>query len=679
MTVTYGFYDSVSGDRVYNALQLSSIFDGIITDGIYDNIGDAFVVRANNAMNVLVSPGRAWFQHTWTYNDADFLVTVPTAEVVLDRIDTVIIEVNRADQNRENRIRLISGTPSSTPIPPVLIQSGTLFQYPLADIYVDNGVTVITADKITNRVGTVDCPFVTGVLESLSVDALYANWQAEMDALQLSEQTQFETWFNNLVDQLTTEQVTNLQNQIDTILYHDHGWIPISSTLAANTTQYYNYTAIITSSTNLTNILKKGMRLKYVQAQPLTVAWNFDVDSQSQIITITRTDTSMTYTAGKFSNAATFNGTTSKINMATNVTSLKPITGWTIGGYIKISGGAGTVRTIFYSGSRNTNWAGISIEIDANAHLSVSVAYNTGTGAGTAYDVITGKTALSSSTWYHFTVTFRNDLVRIYLNGSIDAEDYASVPVYDTTTYHLFGAKTLAGSSYIEFFNGQIDDIFIINNYALDEETIYTRSKATSAPGNSNISIEKKGIINYCTWNGFTCGIYLFGGTEYDVSINISITSPAFSSMYAPNGFNPSRDKWQVLYKDATVRTLGTPTANTWYPQGNFQLTVPYGAWDISYNVNCGASDTVNCNIASTLSKVNNAEDDIDFTAYSLFSVSVSGGTYNAAFQHYRSKILEFGLNTIFYLLFKTTVAATNIKMNQGGSPVIIKAVSAYI
>ena len=34
MSLTSGFFDSLNGDRKYNTLQLSSIFDGIISEGV---------------------------------------------------------------------------------------------------------------------------------------------------------------------------------------------------------------------------------------------------------------------------------------------------------------------------------------------------------------------------------------------------------------------------------------------------------------------------------------------------------------------------------------------------------------------------------------------------------------------------------------------------------------------
>ena len=93
MSLTSGFFDSFNEDRKYNSLQFSSIFDGIISDGIYATYGDYFLVSPVSGMNIKVGTGRAWLDHTWTLNDADYPLTVEDAEVVLKRIDTVIIEI----------------------------------------------------------------------------------------------------------------------------------------------------------------------------------------------------------------------------------------------------------------------------------------------------------------------------------------------------------------------------------------------------------------------------------------------------------------------------------------------------------------------------------------------------------------------------------------------------------
>ena len=47
MSVTYGFYNSKNQDRRYDAIQMSSIFDGIIRDGILQHVGTAMMVNAS--------------------------------------------------------------------------------------------------------------------------------------------------------------------------------------------------------------------------------------------------------------------------------------------------------------------------------------------------------------------------------------------------------------------------------------------------------------------------------------------------------------------------------------------------------------------------------------------------------------------------------------------------------
>ena len=212
MTVSFGFYDSLSGDRKYNAEQFSSLFDGIIADGVFSSVGDGFAVTPDTNMDIIVGSGRAWFNHTWTYNDADIGLTISDADPVFDRIDSVIIEVNQDTTSRTNTIKILTGTPSSTPVPPTLTDSGTLHQYRLANITVGAAVTSIAGGDITSTIG-IDTPYCTGVLETVSIEWMYQNWD-----------DQFYNWFDNLVDQLSGSQVTNLQAQIDDLVANNSGY-----------------------------------------------------------------------------------------------------------------------------------------------------------------------------------------------------------------------------------------------------------------------------------------------------------------------------------------------------------------------------------------------------------------------------------------------------------------------
>lgn len=179
MSVTFGFYNSVNHDRRYNALQMSSIFDGIIRDGIFMSIGTAMVVKAASGMTVNVGEGRAWFDHTWTLNDSELPVKLEASELILNRIDTIVLDVDHRDSVRANSIIAIKGTPASNPVAPRLIRTTDHNQYPLCNIYVKAGVTEITQSNITNLVGTGSCPFITGILESIDIEDLVSQWEAQ--------------------------------------------------------------------------------------------------------------------------------------------------------------------------------------------------------------------------------------------------------------------------------------------------------------------------------------------------------------------------------------------------------------------------------------------------------------------------------------------------------------------
>lgn len=189
MSLTSGFFDSFNEDRKYNALQLSSIFDGIISDGVYATYGDYFLVSPVSGMDIKVGTGRAWLDHTWTLNDSDYPLTVEDAEVVLKRIDTVIIEVDRSNSGRINRLRILKGTPASSPVAPTLVKTESLKQYPLADILVKPNATEIVAGDITNRIGTKDLPWVSGIIDHVTAEELVQQWRIEFDTLLETLQT----------------------------------------------------------------------------------------------------------------------------------------------------------------------------------------------------------------------------------------------------------------------------------------------------------------------------------------------------------------------------------------------------------------------------------------------------------------------------------------------------------
>jgi hypothetical protein len=161
MALTFGFYNSQNNDRTYDARQFSGLFDGIINDGIFRTLGNYFTVTAPGGMQVNVGTGRAWFNQTWTLNDAVLPLTIAASNGILDRIDSVILEVNENVGVRANSIKVLTGTAATTPVAPTLTNTSEIHQYRLANIFVAKTVSAIVAGNITNFIGTINTPFVS--------------------------------------------------------------------------------------------------------------------------------------------------------------------------------------------------------------------------------------------------------------------------------------------------------------------------------------------------------------------------------------------------------------------------------------------------------------------------------------------------------------------------------------
>lgn len=159
MTVRSGYFNSSNGDRVYDADDFAGFYDGLIIDGVYSTVGNRFYVSAKTGMYVTIDTGRAWFDHTWTYNDQLLTLMVEPANTVYDRIDAVVIEVNK--EQRQNYIKIVQGTPAQTPVRPTLSKTDKVIQYALAYIQVKVNVVSITKNDITNVVGENETPLVT--------------------------------------------------------------------------------------------------------------------------------------------------------------------------------------------------------------------------------------------------------------------------------------------------------------------------------------------------------------------------------------------------------------------------------------------------------------------------------------------------------------------------------------
>jgi hypothetical protein len=216
---------------------MSKLFDGLIIDGVYlsaredDPANKQFMVSADtDDMHVVVAPGRAWFVGTYTISDSDLTLTVSSADSTYDRIDAICIEVNKIHTEngynpgpdfteRYNSIKIVNGTPASTPVKPTMVHSNGIDQYPIAYVTVSKGTTAIRPYDIEYVVG-IETPYFAWVGERLSIAELYSKWKPILDVQTMP----FITWFNSMQRMLGhgDSDYTNMKTEISTINSNDY-------------------------------------------------------------------------------------------------------------------------------------------------------------------------------------------------------------------------------------------------------------------------------------------------------------------------------------------------------------------------------------------------------------------------------------------------------------------------
>lgn len=229
MAITSGFFNSVDGDRKYNADQMSNYFEGLISDGVYENVGNKMRVTAGDLMSVNVNTGRALIKCHWIKNDAVTNLVIEAADVQLNRVDAVVLKLDNSDTGRVITIEIKTGELASTPRPPALTRTESVYELCLAYIRVNAKTTQIKQSNIQDMRGYTNlCGYVTGIIEQVDTTDLFAQYQAaceeyfnsmtaQFDAYIAAKQAAFDEWYGALTESLHVDtSVIKYQNSVTT-------------------------------------------------------------------------------------------------------------------------------------------------------------------------------------------------------------------------------------------------------------------------------------------------------------------------------------------------------------------------------------------------------------------------------------------------------------------------------
>lgn len=185
-------------DRSYIAKEFMDYFSLFVGNGVFASPTNQLKVVPGAGRTVIVSTGWAFINGGWYHNDAELVLPVLANGSSTNRADSVRIRYSAAD--RKISALVVNGETGVT-------RGDTIWDLEIAQILVPSGFTTLSESYITDmRPSEEVCGFVTGLLEVVTTQDLFSQFQAI-----------FDEWFDTVKDQVTGDLAIRLQQEFEEI------------------------------------------------------------------------------------------------------------------------------------------------------------------------------------------------------------------------------------------------------------------------------------------------------------------------------------------------------------------------------------------------------------------------------------------------------------------------------
>ena len=217
-----GFFNSIAGDRKYNAEEMNRPYKRIISEGIFATpqgtpSTDLQVLSADDGMNIIVKAGDGLLGEKWFENPSDLAITVANNTSIVPRIDSIIIQVDNTQNGRICNVVYREGEPNSNAEPPIINNIENIIEKRIANIRVAPSTVFIGQDLIYDLRGSSECPWITSLIKQVDTSTLFLQWETAYENFYNTSREDFENWFENLKNLLDENIATKLQTEINNI------------------------------------------------------------------------------------------------------------------------------------------------------------------------------------------------------------------------------------------------------------------------------------------------------------------------------------------------------------------------------------------------------------------------------------------------------------------------------
>lgn len=181
MAERFRFFDSIDGEdeREYTADEFAEYFRQFIRNGIFSG-GENLKVETNEQdMKVFINPGYAWIEgYLYKIDTEPLVMEHKIADPSLNRIDRIVIRLDKTLENRYVKAFILEGTPAATPEAPELTRNNNVYEISLAQVEVIAGKSFIEAYQVTDeRLNNEVCGITTHFFEQVDTTDIFNEWQ----------------------------------------------------------------------------------------------------------------------------------------------------------------------------------------------------------------------------------------------------------------------------------------------------------------------------------------------------------------------------------------------------------------------------------------------------------------------------------------------------------------------
>ncbi|MBY0369702.1 hypothetical protein K2X33_03385, partial [bacterium] len=172
------------------------------------------------------------------------------------------------------------------------------------------------------------------------------------------------------------------------------------------------------------------------------------------------------------------------------------------------------------------------LAVDQNGKVGFTIATNS---AG-SYKVVTTATGLSLNTWSHVVGTYNGSVMKVYINGTADANTTSTSLTVGSNTNTVRIGAWVGSSGWEESFTGKLDEIAIYNTGLTQTQVTnhYNAASSSNAGMCRSTSSLSDNLWTHISgiFSGSAATLYINGRQECTASISGGFTSPS-TALYA--------------------------------------------------------------------------------------------------------------------------------------------------